>query len=358
MVTVKYIRDGLLIGLISVAVSLLVMEFLVRAFFPPVNYFEPIDRPPEVVGSFGAPLVTEDRLVPHSIKYQTPHGIRIKPNVLGIVRNHGLNGQDIPIRTNSIGLRYSELGKKRTGEFRVLMLGDSITFSDYTIADETIPDTIERILGGDTRVINAGVPGNGTADQYYHYLELEGMVKPDVVLVGMFLDDARTQNAVRVRTPRAPWSRSYLATLLALRVSFLRQIMTTENKDSIDEGALRKLRFESAWESTTWDAIRRPLYLLQNAVVSNRASLAVVLFPVHSQVRGQTSPVPQTYFSNMCSELQIPCLDLLPQLKTVDSIDKEPIHYDFCHLTPRGNRIAAELIAPWLKSQRLVPSVD
>lgn len=96
--------------------------------------------------------------------------------------------------TNEKGFRNidSTPYKKRPGEFRVLVLGDSHTFGYEVNQQETYAAVTEKLLrekGFDATVINAGISGTGTAEQLV-FLEQEGLrYDPDVVVLGFFSND-------------------------------------------------------------------------------------------------------------------------------------------------------------------------
>ncbi len=99
------------------------------------------------------------------------------------------NGKKLTI--NSRGLRDREYAlAKPAGVKRILVLGDSYTWG-YGVADEEIyTEVLERSLakrGARVQVINSGVSGWGT-DQEYLFLEREGIkYQPDLVVLALFI---------------------------------------------------------------------------------------------------------------------------------------------------------------------------
>jgi lysophospholipase L1-like esterase len=98
------------------------------------------------------------------------------------------------VRTNSLGLRTSEVGLKLQQEFRILSLGESTTFGGRVSNEGTYSALLETLLNeyGNThfyRVINAGVSAYSSF-QSLQYLELRGLkLKPDLVLFYHELND-------------------------------------------------------------------------------------------------------------------------------------------------------------------------
>ena len=111
---------------------------------------------------------------------------------------------DKPLTINSKGLRDREYAYRKPGNCqRILALGDSYTWG-YGVGDDQIyTEVMERSLSERQpvwQVLNAGVSGWGT-DQQYLYLKQEGFhYSPDIVIVGFFYMNDFANNA---------WSEQY-----------------------------------------------------------------------------------------------------------------------------------------------------
>ena len=57
----------------------------------------------------------------------------------------------------------------------------------------------------------------------------------------------------------------------------------------------------------------------------------------------------------MCESVGLTCLDLTPALRADWQAYQEELYFDHCHMTPRGNGIAAAALAQWLDEENLVP---
>jgi lysophospholipase L1-like esterase len=94
---------------------------------------------------------------------------------------------DALVEMNSLGLRGPEPGPKRTGELRVLFLGDSMVAGFEVEQQQTFVALLERELSGrigrQVHTVNGGVRGYGT-DQYLLYYTARGReLRPDVVVI-------------------------------------------------------------------------------------------------------------------------------------------------------------------------------
>ena len=102
----------------------------------------------------------------------------------------------VPVHINSLELRDPREYdlKKGPNTFRILVLGDSVTFGHGSVYEDPYPYLTEQRLKAwrpdvDWQVWNAAVPGYNTSQELAHLLEVGDRFKPDLVLVGFFEND-------------------------------------------------------------------------------------------------------------------------------------------------------------------------
>ena len=104
----------------------------------------------------------------------------------------------VDVNTNSLGLRDLErTSEKPAGVYRILVLGDSITFGWGVPFEQTYCQVLEKRLNADPplpgkrfEVINTGV-GNLNTSMEVTWFTTEGYrLQPDMVLLGWFINDA------------------------------------------------------------------------------------------------------------------------------------------------------------------------
>ena len=83
---------------------------------------------------------------------------------------------------------------KRSNTFRILVLGDSVTFGHGCLFDTTYPRLLEQRLRDwnprvDWQVWNLSVPGYNTSQELAQLREVAGLWQPDLVVVGFFIND-------------------------------------------------------------------------------------------------------------------------------------------------------------------------
>jgi hypothetical protein len=102
----------------------------------------------------------------------------------------------VPVHINSLGLRdpreYPLDKGPRT--FRILVLGDSVTFGHGSVYEHTYPRLVEESLKAwrrdiDWQVWNAAVPGYNTSQELAQLLRVGPRFRPDLVVVGFFEND-------------------------------------------------------------------------------------------------------------------------------------------------------------------------
>jgi hypothetical protein len=181
----------------STVLTLLALEGVFRLVLPPspVIVISDASNAPT-----GAPRVEKRALEKVEVAdvstlfYRTKdRGTRLRPNTDAFLPQFGYEG-DVHIRSNSLGVRHEELPAKRLDEFRILVLGDSIVFGAELNEPQTFVGLMQKALEDRWKrvtVINAAIPSSNTRDQFYRYLELREAVHPDVVLIGMYLNDAQ-----------------------------------------------------------------------------------------------------------------------------------------------------------------------
>ena len=119
---------------------------------------------------------------------------RLKPSSLLDFPELGFRG----VRTNSLGLRGPEIPPERKpGEFRVLCLGDSVTFGMGLPEGETWPDQLRAHLGsspefseGPVTVQSGAVPGWSSIQGLWLYDRVADF-RPDVVVFWFGLNDSK-----------------------------------------------------------------------------------------------------------------------------------------------------------------------
>lgn len=116
-------------------------------------------------------------------------GQRLAPNYEGWFAG-------VPVRVNALGFRDTRdyALDKPPGTFRILVLGDSVTFGHGALSDTTYPYLLEQELSRwrpdvNWQVWNLGVPGYATSQELKYLLDVGPRYQPDLVVVGFYEND-------------------------------------------------------------------------------------------------------------------------------------------------------------------------
>lgn len=102
----------------------------------------------------------------------------------------------VPAHTNGLGFRDTReyALAKSPGTFRILVLGDSVTFGHGALYETSYPYLLEQRLREwrpevKWEVWNLGIPGYNTAQELAYLNEVGARYAPDLVVVGLFPND-------------------------------------------------------------------------------------------------------------------------------------------------------------------------
>ncbi|MDF0677247.1 MAG: SGNH/GDSL hydrolase family protein [Nitrospira sp.] len=178
-------KTGILVSGVSLLVSIGVVELALRLVDPlGISYYE-------LAGNYVRDKLADDQLIfRHKPSWEARYG-------------------DVRVTYNERGLRDRPILPKAAGEYRILALGDSVTFGWGVDQDKTFTARLESLLQGrlhrPVRVINSGVGGYNTV-QEVTYFKQEGInLQPDLVML------TYVQNDIEVnKGPFDPWTQSSL----------------------------------------------------------------------------------------------------------------------------------------------------
>ena len=170
----------LIIMPVSLLISLFFAEKLVKFASPQITYNEAKKLSPQIF--------KESDFLPFELKPNT--SVITTGNTYEFTYN---------IRINSQGYRMPEFSlEKPKDEFRILMVGDSMTFGVGVEQDDNLTSQLEKRINEylkdnkverkQVKIINAGFADGKSPDSYYLYLKTKGLdLKPDLIIVNNFV---------------------------------------------------------------------------------------------------------------------------------------------------------------------------
>ncbi len=267
---------------------------------------------------------------------------------------------------------------KPPGVYRIAALGDSFAVGPAVPFADNYLTRLQRILPG-AEVCNFGVSGAGPRE-YLAVLRRDAWkVRPDQVLVSVFVGNDITET---LPAPRALDPRGHAVYLLCERGWRLARENARREREPtapqrlaappLSEATYREVEarrlavclgppsaaLEKKWQRALGylDALvaecrRREVevafVLIPDEFQVNPAVLAQALRDVRANRAALDLDLPQRRLRDFCAGRGVPCLDLL------DAFRGLPDTYAPCdtHWNVRGNRLAAERIAEWLRER-------
>jgi hypothetical protein len=284
-------------------------------------------------------------------------------------------------RFNNRSVRHGEITVPKPKEvYRIMFLGDSIPwdsdgFVKYTRA------SLEPT--GPFEVINASVPGYTSYQEVLFYKKYLKDTTPDLVVwlyclndnhrfLHRFDENARmlwTREAERSLEVDSVWdsviSRSYLLT--RLRLGILHEMEQRRAKSKGRFSWESTVDFHIAWKDAPWLDYEDYLLDLMGMLDEHNGKLAIIVFPLESQLRygnnrGDYDYVvkPQRKLLALCKKHGIPCLDLYPEFEGQYSgkkglFRKKRLFRDGIHLNEEGHRFVTGQTLRFLSENQLLP---
>lgn len=124
-----------------------------------------------------------------------PSGMHIPDEDAGYLLTPGFEGEfpnGVPVRINSKGLRDNEYSYEKPGDkFRILVIGDTITFGPGISHEDLFSEILERRLNENynVEVINAAVNGHEIESVKAVYISEGVKYNPDLVIYSAALND-------------------------------------------------------------------------------------------------------------------------------------------------------------------------
>lgn len=309
----------------------------------------------------------------------------------------------VPVRINSIGLRDREVDvPKLPGVFRVLAIGDSVTFGFGVRVEDSYPKRLEALLNAGANnganrveVLNAAVPGTALVSYLKTLREKGPILQPDLILVGIVLNDIMDYDAVFAPAP-APSPRPsivgtrlhelnralllhshlYLLSYISLK-SFLIRIGAFDINSAYDFDFLA-VRPPTERQARAWASSLKILSQMIDAAGDLRVPVVFVVFPLAVQMNKQTldlfrrslnlklddsalNGIPQQRLEEYARAHKVPLIDLLPSFRKSDSLalflNNRSISHDWAHPSPAGHDLAAREILAVLQQIELLPRI-
>lgn len=241
------------------------------------------------------------------------------------------------IKINSAGFRDHEYSlRKEKGTYRIVFLGDSMTFGPAVALEDLCPKVLERLLNNKAssdrwdvqkiEVLNFSVPGYNTIQEYEYLKTKIIFYEPDLIILNFFMNDVVSLNG-QVSSNIEPLpgearlglskkiinifyyigSKSYFAQYLLSHVAVLAR------RTGVRQGYISD--FKGAYEdkNENWQECRKFLLKTKKFARDNNASFIVAIIPFLSDLNDR-HPLKKEIeiVNNYCLANDIDTLNLFP----------------------------------------------
>jgi len=299
---------------------------------------------------FGDIYSVELSMLPNAINPYYPLGLEV-------LNRYGFRGRAVELQ-------------KPVETFRIICLGDSVTFGAVSRADQTYPAYLEQMLAqrfksSKFEVINGGIPGTNI---YQHIMILQGNLlrfNPDMVIVWSSANFMKQVKDYRDMLANPPW---HWKLRRLLRHSALYRQMLQWIKGGPREKAsfeiLNQLRQKKAAEETLvphmWESYmsdyRQDIIQLKELSIRYGFQLVFTDYPSRYSVLenpGRES-FPEQILREFCRENGLLYIDITTPLS---AIADESFYSDPIHPTAIGNKAIAKIIMDSLIANGKLPTI-
>lgn len=278
----------------------------------------------------------------------------------------------LPVHVNEFGYRDEDFPREKpAGEFRTLLIGDSVTFGIDVAQDKTFAALLHRRFmashgPGKVRIINGGTQGYD-ASQYEFALKRYGFdVSPDLVLVMLFVND------LEIADHPEPFKDFFGRDLLRYTATYeafskyygskveVKSGTKEEREQAAKQRAIDQYVGREVIDPTTPIAqknlilIRAILGRMRDECASRGIAFGVVILPAWAYTKNPAAAQLSRLFERSCQEQDIKYLNLLVPM--ADRHEELWLPWDVGHFSESGHQIAAQFIGEWLVTTGMVPS--
>ena len=268
-----------------------------------------------------------------------------------------------PVYTDALGMRTAQVPPKNGGT-TILFLGDSFIFGQGVTAEQSMPAKVQRHLAaGKSSAVafNAGVPGYGTRQEELWLREYGARVKPDLIVLGVFLGNDLVDNITSSRSrftdgrftaPPARWHTPVTRWLFEHSHVYRLARRAVDEGNGARHGATARdaLTFPApAIARKEADSTSASIGDLQRDAANLHAQLLAVLIPDEMQLDAAAGSdslsYPNLAFARILCARGIPFIDLTGPFRDAASRGDHLYFAQDRHWNAKGHDLAARLVS-------------
>ena len=250
----------------------------------------------------------------------------------------------VRVKTNSLGMRDDEpLPRATPGLFRILAVGDSVTFGYRVPVEKNFCSVLEQQLKAEPigplhfEVLNTGVSGYSSQDEAAAFEGKWLALKPDLVLISYCMNDPEIE-------PHQPLQRFFIPPHWWQHSSLLRYLVQRSEGRKVRElGGGNYFRYLHAPSEPSWKSVEAAFARIAARAKEKNFRVVLAIFPMFS-------PDPWSDYPFRVQHAQVAkegerngflVLDLLPRFELEKPADLLIVPDDM-HPNAAGHRIAAQ----------------
>ncbi len=283
------------------------------------------------------------------------------------------NGDSFRVVQNRFGHRGREYPlQKAPGKYRILILGDSFTEGSHVSEEDLFSARLEK-ANPRFEVLNAGVGGYGTVQEYLYFASEGVRFKPDLLLL-MFFENDLSDNCLSYYAgfgPR-PYARLTNGTVEVVerlepagflrfafpvpfryqlsRYSYLYYFLNSTIYQRLFAGRMLAIQQQDLKQIAScgrYEILHGLLARLRASMRAEGGEFAVVLIPTRQEVTAGSSAVEEP-IAKFCAETALNCLALLDRFAREKAAGAR-LYFDAdIHWTRVGHSVAADEIGRFL----------
>lgn len=327
--------------ILSITVALVIAELVFRAYVAiAFDTHDASDIPP----SF--------QLIPHSKRVYA-----LKPNL------------GPPLKTNSFGFRGDEISQQKPpNTYRILMLGDSITFGNGVSWNQTFSHILQQELNAENHqmkyeILNLGVAGYNTSQELAVLREMGLQFTPNAVVLNICLNDSDPPKQVSKAGLK---NTTVINTLSDINLrTFIESsyVLTVTKKKIVDllgnQHWLRRMLHSPEYlinarvHETAWQEMKENMDKILATTREHNIPLAVIIYPYSSQLElDDQKRKPQKDLVQFWNERNVPVLDTVSAYQgATETMFEDGV----VHLSPYGHQRITTALRGFLHEAGLLP---
>jgi len=280
----------------------------------------------------------------------------------------------VSVSTNSVGFRENEITQEKPEDvFRIMVLGDSISFGWWVEREKTFPAILQRALSEKCRknrrveVLNTGVIGYSTRQERIFFEKMGYKFKPDLVILAHCFNDLyptedpfgnlpyKNKTPKRLNPLVSPSERNVFLDYSMFYMFFQKRIKIWISRDELRKTA-QKLKNKQNKTSRLQKTIQS-WKNLKSSVLQNKSSLVIISFPQPYDIANPD----KSLFVHLKSEFEDNCLNGINLANVFSHYkgDVRELYYEkdifATHMSERGHALTAKVLEEYLMKRKLVP---